>query len=240
MILSKSASISLEDIWCLDQIASAVANEIEASGLLHKTMLLLFDFCKLGVEKEELTENTLAEQSQKSIPSHSEIGKVLHKEKEALVFLENEKVVKPPGNCPNCNGHLTPMSKSLKSNSQIVVWRCKRKCQGWSCSILRSSIVATCRLNKAKFVDLVCHWLINAKASEIKTALSCLGKTTTNWTNHLQEAVACDLLTNDECMIGGPGMCIETDESKFGMRKCNVSVNPLGCFAREPHVSHPH
>ena len=59
----------------------------------------------------------------------------------------------------------------------------------------------------------------------MKTALGSSDKTITDWTNYLRESVTTDVLMNDECMIGGPGIYVEIDESKFGKRKCHVSTD---------------
>ena len=59
----------------------------------------------------------------------------------------------------------------------------------------------------------------------MKTALGSSDKTITDWTNYLRESVTTDVLMNDECVIGGPGIHVEIDVSKFGKQKCHVSID---------------
>ena len=62
--------------------------------------------------------------------------------------------------------------------------------------------------------------------------LGCSARTITDRTNYLRESVASDILTNDECVIGGPGIYFEIDASQFGKRNAHVSVtNIVGRFA---------
>ena len=94
--------------------------------------------------------------------------------------------------------------------------------------MLAGTILANCKLNKAKFVDFVYHWLLGSKHETIEKALGMSSSSTTDWANYLREACASDLLSNDEDgKIGGPGIIVEIDESKFGKRKYNVSVSTL-------------
>ena len=84
--------------------------------------------------------------------------------------------------------------------------------------------MAHCKFSKEKFVDFAYHWLLGCKGAIIGKALGMSAKTVTDWSNYLRESVTSDLLLNDDCQIGGPGITVEIDESKFGKRKYHVSL----------------
>ena len=122
------------------------------------------------------------------------------------------------------------MSKSLTSKSRFVVRCRRRKCpfaaegKSYSVSVLKGSIVAHCRFSKAKFVEFCYLWLNDVKCTRILKQLGMSSRTVTDWGNYLREAVANDIENSNDFMIGGPGMTVEIDESKFGKRKYNVST----------------
>ena len=159
-----------------------------------------------------------------SVPSREQIMPILTNELEALKFLESRAIFDPPRLCPSCFGKLSPMSKRLDSKSHFVI-RCRaHKCTAkYTSSIFVGSILANCKYNKAKFIDFAYHWLLGSKMKVTRLALGMSPKTVTDWSNYLREAVTFDLLMNDECQIGGPGIIVEIDESKFGKRKYHVS-----------------
>ena len=50
----------------------------------------------------------------------------------------------------------------------------------------------------------------------------------TDYYNYLREVVSLNLLMGDECQIGGSGIVVEIDESKFGKQKYHVSAFVVG------------
>ena len=162
--------------------------------------------------------------TEKSLPSRGQIGAALLDEKAALCLLESKGVIEVVRNCPHCSGVLLPMSKKLLSKSRFVLRCRKRRCEGFARSVLHGSILMQCRYEKNKFVHLSYQWLLGNKSSSIARSLGMSPNTVTDWTNYFRKAVSADLLFNDECQIGGPGIIVEIDESKFGKRKYHVSA----------------
>ena len=162
--------------------------------------------------------------SRKSLPSREELGGILTNEKEALCYLEEKNVIQYLRNCPYCDGKLQPMSRDLRSKSRFVLrWR-RRSCSKYSKSVLSGSILAKCCYQKHIFMDLLYHWLLGCNNTQITKALGMSNRTITDWTNYLRECVTADILYNSDSMIGGPGIIVEIDESKFGKRKYHVCI----------------
>ena len=164
-----------------------------------------------------------------SVPPRATLGDIFSNERSALLFLERLGVIDPQYYCPHCGNRMRPMSTSLKSKSRFVL-RCRsRKCPSpkpYATSLLRGSLLANCRHQKNKFIDLVYCWLLGNPSSSIQTSLGWSSSTTTDWTNYLRESVAADLLNDEEeVKIGGPGIVVEIDESKFGKRKYHVRIS---------------
>ena len=160
-----------------------------------------------------------------TIPTRASVLSVLTNEKAALCFLEDKGVIRPPKKCPYCNGKLLPQSTNLESKFRFTL-RCRAvACKAkYSCSVLKGSILMNCKFSKEKFVDFCYHWLLGCKQKQIMAALGMNAGTVTDWSNYLREAVTMDILNNDDCKIGGPGIIVEIDESKFGKRKYHVSL----------------
>ena len=168
-----------------------------------------------------------AEVNLASIPPRAVLGTILTEEKAALAYLLNKGVIQPPLCCPICRGKLSQMSTKATSWSRFVI-RCRsRKCGKYSSSVLSGSIIANCRFSKEKFLDFCYHWLLGIKGAAIRRSLGMSQGTVTDYSNYLREVVSLDLLMGDECQIGGPGIVVEIDESKFGKRKYHVSASVL-------------
>lgn len=158
-----------------------------------------------------------------TIPSRKALGKILLEEKAALMFMEQKGIIEVEKYCPHCKNPLVPASRNMESTTRFNLRCRRRKCVGYTTSMFSGSIIANCRFDKAVFLDLVYLWLVGNKASQIKTTLGVSNRTVTDWSNYLRETVTADLLYNTDTMIGGPGIIVEIDESKFGKRKYHVS-----------------
>ena len=52
-----------------------------------------------------------------------------------------------------------------------------------------------------------------------KTHIGCSGRTTVDWSNFMRELCLEDMGDLDNLKIGGPGLCVEVDESQISRRK---------------------
>ena len=157
-------------------------------------------------EPKSTCDASVEARSDPTIPSRLDLGPVLYDEQEALCFLEEKGVINPVRTCPDCENPLVPMSRNLGSKSRFVL-RCRRcRCKGYSCSMLAGTILANCKLNKAKFIDFVYHWLLGIKHETVGKSLGMSSSAIADWANYLQEACASDLPSNnkEDGKISGP------------------------------------
>ena len=156
---------------------------VEKDNAVNSTLPFLTFQSKPIQDTKNAGEDPTHSRSDPTILSRLELGPILCEDKEALCFLEEKGVITPVQNCPNCNHQLAPMSRNLGSKSRFVLHCCRRQCTGYSCSMLAGTILANCKLNKAKFVDFVYHWLLGTKHKTIEKALGMSSSLTADWAN---------------------------------------------------------
>ena len=131
---------------------------------------------------------------------------------EALQYLKDHHVIELDPLCDACGeGHM-----SLKTPTQF---RCKR----FSCRHTRSVFQGTMFAGGSRTMD--CHdvlqmayyWLAGGTFSTIQAQTGKSAPTVTRWVRIFKRVLQLDFDTEDH-MIGGPGIVVEIDESKFGKR----------------------
>ena len=71
-----------------------------------------------------------------------------------------------------------------------------------------------------KVLFLSYHWIAGATHDYLCTVGGFASQTVTDFYAYLRQLVA-DSLDEEDCIIGGEGIVVELDESKFGKRKYN-------------------
>jgi len=93
----------------------------------------------------------------------------------------------------------------------------------WCKSLFTGSILQGSKLKKNKFIALVYLWLQELDLKKIRTQVGLSENTIGEWNRLFLECICLDMEKKDVPKIGGPGMVVEIDKSKFGKRKYHVS-----------------
>ena len=146
-----------------------------------------------------------------AIPTVKELKNILFDEDEALAFMLENNILYRPGTCISCDGRVS----RYKTN-----WRCTRKLCRKSVSIYTGSCFEQSKLKLCDSLFIAYLWLCgdSPKAICIKTGHS--PQTITRNIMFLQKVVS-KKIWEIKVKIGGPGIVVEIDESKFGRRKYN-------------------
>jgi transposase-like protein len=151
-----------------------------------------------------------------SLPVLTEISAACATKFSAFVYLLDKNVIEVPEVCPECGGNI-----STYNEAKPYMFRCtrKRNC-GRAFSILKNTFFGSTRLSVDKILLLSYLWLCRTPTTGIIQQLKLSPNTVCNWCNHLRQLVALDIQQEGD-KIGGEGIIVEIDESKFGKRKFN-------------------
>ena len=132
-------------------------------------------------------------------------------EESCIQFLLNHAILYNRINCIdlNCDGSVTRTQKQ---------WRCTKKSCSKKVSVLLNSFFAKSRLKCNEILLIAYLWLSKAIYSAILDTTGHSTVTVTGFMKSCHELITETLDAEDE-MIGGPGIVVEIDESKFGKRK---------------------
>lgn len=154
------------------------------------------------------------------IPKWDDVKDYCNSDTELATWLISEYpgVLKIPTECPKCN---TPLGKM---DSQCRIRCCNRQCrrdnEPWHQSVWTGSFFDGCRNGKTKIMEFLYLWLIGSGSQVIGTHLGWSTNKVQRWEQAVRDLVA-TVVRYDHEMIGGPGVVVEIDESKFGKRKYN-------------------
>jgi hypothetical protein len=85
---------------------------------------------------------------------------------------------------------------------------------------LRGTFFSRTKLPVHKILFLAYHWLAGGTRDYMCIVGGFAKQTVTDFFGHLRQ-LAADSLEEHDCIIGGEGIRVELDESKFGKRKYN-------------------
>lgn len=123
------------------------------------------------------------------------------------------------------SGKTTPKNRNASDEGPgRYLRRCPNKKCGFSKSIFTGSILQHSRMRKEKFVQFIWMWLREIKLELLSDFTGLGDHATKEWNRLLIESVILHGLDESDKQIGGPGIVVEIDESKFGKRKYHVSI----------------
>ena len=119
--------------------------------------------------------------------------------------------------------------EETKDSKDEYVWRCRKihkiiknsvsyTVKDVKVSIRHNSWLVDTKLELEIVLEFIYLWSQGFSASEIKHELKISNKTITEWTHFLRESCIYSVMENSSS-IGGNGIEVEIDESKFGKRK---------------------
>lgn len=147
------------------------------------------------------------------------------KEKDSLYeFLHQCNVLKTEVSCEKCGKGMRKIKDQSKKDKYIWICnKCSKK------SIRTDSWFAYSKLNIEDIVLLTYELCIGTTSKELLFQYSFSSETLADWRHFYRELLVEYLETNSE-KLGGVGVEVEIDESKFGKRKNNRGKNVKGAW----------
>jgi ISXO2-like transposase domain len=143
------------------------------------------------------------------LPTYDSLTNILNDESECLSFLMGRRIFYEINECHDCGSEVTLSGK---------IYQCKRrKCRKKE-SLLKGTIFANSKLPCNRVLQIAYLWLAECKHKSIVITTGLSKPTITKFLGYFRQIVSCALET-DDMVIGGEGVVVEIDESKFGKRK---------------------
>jgi hypothetical protein len=146
-----------------------------------------------------------------SIPALSVLAVCFTSEVHALNYLVDQNAMSLPAICKFCHSDRIALKK------KPFLFRCKDCRKAFS--MLANTFFSGTKLPVNDILLFAYLWLLKTPIQSIMMQIGGMSsETAANWNSFLYELVAWDMETM-ECKIGGEGIVVEIDESKFGKRK---------------------
>jgi hypothetical protein len=150
------------------------------------------------------------------IPKFIDLKDVFFDEEVAVQYLIDRGVLTPVDHCQACGCETS--RKNLGKQ-----YKCKqRDCRKIN-SIFKDTFFFRAKIPISSILHMAYLWLCKDHELSIQTKLGVSNDTVTVWTAYFRQLVTWDIenLDVEDFKIGGPGVIVEIDESKFGKRKYN-------------------
>ena len=149
----------------------------------------------------------------RTIPTEKNVETYYKDGSACIQFLLDNNLIPTPERCQRCeHGELR------RHLSKPTVWHCNNRNCRKKVSIFANTFFAKSNIPCCDLMRIFYKWLCGQKYSDILIQTGHTSKTVSDYLRFLRELVSEDL-SEDHCIIGGPGIVVEIDESKFGKVK---------------------
>jgi hypothetical protein len=145
------------------------------------------------------------------LPHLRTIVSIVDSEETTLDFLIERAVLETPEICVNCEARMQRYGKVVRCTNR----QCRK-----AVSLLKGSFFAKSRLSINDTLLLGYLWLTGVNYTAAIALTTHSSETIVGYYRYFRELVA-DSLDFEDWKIGGEGVIVEIDESKFGKRKYN-------------------
>jgi hypothetical protein len=158
--------------------------------------------------------------AEKTIPSFNDIKEIFLDEEKCEQFLFDNGVFYPKPLCGSCGG-------PTKRRNQL--WLCLKKSCLKTISIAHNSFFEKSKLKYSQILMIAYLWLIKTPTKSIEIFTGHSNKTIGEYINYLNQVTG-KSVTEESCIIGGPGIEVELDESNISKRKYNCGHHIEGAW----------
>jgi len=148
----------------------------------------------------------------RSLPFCHEIFSYFRNEEAAIQFCFDKGIFNVPDNCPKCG------EGSMKYREGRKTFQCSKKHCRKEISICKGTFFEMSKVSIDLILKLAYFWLSEANWTRIQTYLPISGVGVTDFFGYFRQLTIDNINTAEE-LIGGPGIVVEIDESKFAKRK---------------------
>jgi len=146
------------------------------------------------------------------LPSLPELNHLFTNNEECFNFLRSHHVFNQIQACPECDAPVHKISQRMV--------RCRRKACRKAIAITSGTLFANSKLSYSQILLLAYLWLADCNRASIILISGISGPTVTSFLGYFRSIIGASL-DADDTVIGGQGIIVEIDESKFGKRKYN-------------------